>query len=154
MADYPFTTLSPNLGVVELAGHRQFVMADVPGLTEGASQGKGLGIRFLRHLERTACLLHLVAFSDREPSDPVQDWKKLRAELRAHDPLLAERPEITALNKIDLPDARSRFPDLKARFASLGVPLYGVSAATGEGVGSLLQMLWEMTRPTDDTGPA
>jgi GTP-binding protein len=152
VADYPFTTLVPHLGVVELPGHRQFVMADVPGLVEGASRGRGLGIRFLKHLERTSVLLHLVNVSPDGSSDPVEDWRALRQELQAHEQGLAERPEVVALNKIDLPEVRDRIGEVEAGFVRAGVEIFSISAVTSEGVRDMLEALWLLRRSrADDT---
>ena len=148
---YPFTTLVPSLGVVEAnaAGallRRRFVVADIPGLIEGASQGAGLGDRFLRHVERTRVLVHLVdagtAFVEGRDADaPFSDWETIRGELASYDPALAERTEIVALNKLDLiPDAEreARLAPLEAAFAARGHEVLRVSGATGEGVEALL----------------
>jgi GTP-binding protein len=144
----------PHLGVVELSGHRQFVMADVPGLVEGASRGRGLGIRFLKHLERTSVLLHLVNVSTDGSSDPVEDWRALRQELHAHGKALAQRPEVVALNKIDLPDVRSRVSQVEADFARAGVEVFAISAATSEGVRDMLEAVWSArpSRADDSAG--
>lgn len=150
VADYPFTTLVPHLGVVQLPEHRQFVMADVPGLIQGARLGRGLGTRFLRHLERTSVLLHIVTVEPDDSSDPMDDWRALRSELEAHDPGLANRPEVVAMNKIDLPHVRSRLDHAKARFAGKGKTLYGISAVTREGVPEVLEAVWAAK---DGSGP-
>jgi GTP-binding protein len=141
IANYPFTTLIPHLGVVE-AGQTQFVVADVPGLIPGASEGRGLGLDFLRHVERCALLVHVIDCATQEPGrDPVTDLDVIEAELTAYDELtgadMAVRPRIVVLNKIDVPDARDLAemvtPDLLAR----DLPVYSVSAATGEGLREL-----------------
>jgi GTPase len=141
IANYPFTTLTPNLGVAE-AGDVQFVIADVPGLIPGASSGKGLGLNFLRHIERCLVLVHVLDCATEEPGrDPVSDLDALEAELTAYEELtgarLADRPRIVALNKVDVPAARDLAdlvqPDLEAR----GLPVYQVSAATTEGLRDL-----------------
>src|SRR5262245_19386336 len=143
VADYPFTTLEPHLGVVTLgeARHglgRTFVVADIPGLIPGASQGAGLGIRFLRHLERTRLLLHLVTIEEESERSPVADYQALRHELSQFDPDLARRPEIVAMTKADLPHVREAYPALRTEFAELGIDLWLVSAATHEGIDRLL----------------
>ncbi len=139
IADYPFTTLTPNLGVVALGVDRQFVIADVPGIVEGASEGLGLGLRFLRHLERTRLLLYLLAHDPGEGRDPVRDFEVLRAELARHDPALASRPALAALNKVDLPDVRDDFERVRSVLAERhGLRVFALSAATGEGVEPLL----------------
>ncbi len=142
IADYPFTTLTPNLGVVSLGVDRQLVIADVPGIVEGASEGLGLGLRFLRHLERTRVLLYLLAHDPGEGRDPVRDFEVLRAELTRHDARLVERPSLAALNKVDLPEVRKDFEQVRATLATRhGIRLFAVSAATGEGLDALLRAL-------------
>jgi GTP-binding protein len=146
IADYPFTTLEPHLGVVVFGGERRgfgrsFVIADIPGLIPGASTGAGLGIRFLRHLERTRVLLHLVTLSDDPGRDPLEDYRVIREELRAFDPRLAEHAELVALTKADLPEVREAYPELKARFAEQGLDLHLVSAVSHDGLEPLLHLL-------------
>jgi GTP-binding protein len=138
IADYPFTTLTPNLGVVDLTANERFVMADVPGLIEGASEGAGLGTRFLGHLERTAVLIHLI---DATAEDPVGTWRAIRAELAAYGAGLETKPEIVALNKIDALDAAARKRVAAAMKKAAGAPLL-VSAVSGEGVKPLLRAAW------------
>ncbi|NPV09541.1 MAG: GTPase ObgE [Anaerolineae bacterium] len=135
IAEYPFTTLQPNLGVVLLDDGYSFVVADLPGLIAGAHQGAGLGHRFLRHVERTRVIIHMV---DGSSEDPREDYRQIREELAAFDQALAEKPEIVAVNKLDLPEARERFPELRRKLATTGVTVLGISAATGEGVRALL----------------
>jgi GTPase len=153
IADYPFTTLVPNLGVVALSGDRSFVMADVPGLIEGAHEGKGLGHRFLGHVERTKVLLHVVDVSDASGRDPVQDLEVIRRELEQYVPNadtldpdalpLAARPQIVAANRIDIVgEDRSRIDALRGHAESLGMTFHAISAVTGEGVPGLLEALW------------
>jgi GTP-binding protein len=142
IADYPFTTLIPHLGVVKVGEEASFVIADIPGLIPGASEGAGLGIRFLKHVERTRALLHLISIDPGEGRNPWADYLALRHELQAFDPELAARPEIIALSKADLPEVREAFTELKERFAAEGKPLLLVSAATGEGVNEVLRALW------------
>ena len=138
IADYPFTTLIPNLGVVE-AGDVQFVVADVPGLIPGASQGKGLGHDFLRHVERCSILVHVLDCATELPGrDPLGDLAVIEAELAAYGEAtgvdLAERPRLVALNKIDVPSARERADQAKPELEARGYPVYEISAATGEGL--------------------
>jgi GTPase len=141
IADYPFTTLAPVLGVVR-AGDYDFVMADVPGLIPGAASGKGLGHRFLRHVTRSAVLVHVLDLHPLEPGrDPEADLAALEAELAAYDPELAERPTLVAANKIDLPDGRARLPEAEAAAARRGLELFPISAATGEGLQPLLRAI-------------
>jgi GTP-binding protein len=139
IADYPFTTLVPNLGVVQLPGDRSLVLADVPGLIAGAHTGAGLGHRFLRHLERTRALVHVLEVSSEPGRTPLRDYLALRRELELYDPELARRAEIVVLNKMDLPTTRRRLPALARLFARRGLKLHGISAATGDGVGPVLE---------------
>jgi GTP-binding protein len=148
IADYPFTTLVPNLGVVGLPGGRSFVLADIPGLIEGASEGHGLGHRFLRHVERTRVLLHLIEVSAEPGRDPLHDYDVINRELQRYSPELAKRPQIVALSKLDLTETREAFDEWREKFAARGVTLHGVSAATGQGVKELLEVLWPIVRPT------
>jgi GTP-binding protein len=143
IADYPFTTLVPNLGMVRLSGDRSFVVADVPGLIEGAHEGAGLGTRFLRHLERTRVLIHILEVTEEPGRTPLKDYKALRDELEAYDPDLAARPEIVAVNKTDLPVTKKKVAALKKSFAAKGVPVFPISAATGDGVPELLEAAWK-----------
>jgi GTP-binding protein len=144
IADYPFTTLVPHLGVVQLpGGERSFVLADIPGLIEGAAEGHGLGHRFLRHVERTAVLLHLIERAEEPGRDPWHDYQVIRGELERYSPELATRAEVVALTKLDLTETREALPALRARFAEAGIALHAVSAATGEGVPELLEELWK-----------
>jgi GTP-binding protein len=146
IADYPFTTLTPNLGVVSLSDDRSFVVADVPGLIEGAHRGLGLGHRFLRHLERTKVLVHLVDVSGETGRDPVEDLETLRRELELFDATLAAKPQVVAANKIDAVDATDGAPAIAAlakHAADLGLPFFRISAVTGAGVPELLEALWQ-----------
>jgi GTP-binding protein len=152
IADYPFTTLVPNLGVVALSDDRSFVMADVPGLIEGAHVGKGLGHRFLGHVERTKVLLHIVDISDASGRDPVEELDVIRRELEQYVPNadtldpdalpLAARPQVVAANRIDILGEPARLEALRDHVASLGLPFHAISAVTGEGVPALLETLW------------
>jgi GTPase len=138
IADYPFTTLEPVLGVVRVDS-RDFVLADVPGLIPGAAQGKGLGHRFLRHLARSAVLVHVIDLVPLEEGrDPERDLAALEGELDAYDPELASRPALVAANKSDLPEGRARLPEARAAAERRGLPFHAVSAATGEGMPALL----------------
>lgn len=143
IANYPFTTLVPNLGVVGMSGGRSFVLADIPGLIEGASEGLGLGHRFLRHVERTRALIHLVERSEEPGRDPLTDFEVINRELERYDPALATRPQVVALGKLDLTETREAYPELKEKFAARGVALHAISAATGEGVRELLEEVWK-----------
>jgi GTPase len=148
IADYPFTTLVPNLGVVGLSGERSFVVADIPGLIEGAHAGHGLGHRFLSHLERTKVLVHLVDISSATGRDPVEDYDVITRELElfpgrdGSGERLAEKPIVAVANKIDALDDPERLARLQAHLDALDVPLFRVSAATGEGVDALLEAVW------------
>ncbi len=136
IADYPFTTLTPNLGVVDLSANERFVVADVPGLIEGASEGAGLGVRFLGHLERTAVLIHLV---DATGDDPVGAWRAIRGELESYGAGLESKAEIVALSKIDALDASSRTTVARALANAIGSAPHEISAVSGEGVRDLLR---------------
>jgi GTP-binding protein len=143
IADYPFTTLTPNLGVVGLSGDRSFVVADVPGLIEGAHRGQGLGHQFLRHLERTKVLVHLVDVSSASGRDPVEDLETVRRELNLFQPALAAKPQLVAANKIDAVDDPSRVAALEQRARALNLPFFRMSAVTGEGLPALLEAMWQ-----------
>lgn len=154
VADYPFTTLAPNLGVVS-AGEQTFTVADVPGLIPGASEGRGLGLEFLRHIERCAVLVHVVDCATLEPGrDPVSDIEALEAEIAAYTPTLqgdsmlgdlAERPRAVVLNKIDVPEARELAEFVRDDIAEkFGWPIYEVSTVTREGLRPLIFALWDM----------
>jgi GTPase len=142
IADYPFTTLTPNLGVVGLSGDRSFVVADVPGLIEGAHRGHGLGHQFLRHLERTKVLVHLVDVSNASGRDPVDDLNTVRRELELFQPALAAKPQIVAANKIDSADDPARVEALRRRARELGLSFFRVSGVSGAGVPELLEAMW------------
>jgi GTP-binding protein len=149
IADYPFTTLTPTLGVVAVGGGPRsggttFVIADIPGLIPGASEGVGLGIRFLKHVERTRALLHLVTLDPAEDREPLADYRAIRKELQRYSPELAMRPEIVALSKADLPEVREAYPALKRRFKRAKIDLRLVSAATHEGLSDLVNELAAM----------
>ncbi|MEP7051961.1 MAG: GTPase ObgE [Pseudomonadota bacterium] len=148
VADYPFTTLVPHLGVVTIGDPRaglgrSFVIADIPGLIPGASEGAGLGIQFLRHLDRTRLLLHLITVSGEEGRSPLEDYHVIRNELKAYSPELARRPEVVALAKADLPDVQEAYLELKPEFEKMGVDLLLVSAATHAGLTEVVQYLAE-----------
>ncbi|HEY7287016.1 MAG TPA: GTPase ObgE [Vicinamibacterales bacterium] len=144
IADYPFTTLTPNLGVVGLSDDRSFVVADVPGLIEGAHRGHGLGHRFLRHLERTKVLVHIVDMSGASGRDPVEDLETVRRELELFQPELAAKPQLVAANKMDAagPDGEPAVRRLEDRARVLKLPFFRISGATGAGVPELLEALW------------
>lgn len=137
IADYPFTTLVPTLGLVRLDVERSFVIADVPGLIPGASEGKGLGLRFLRHLERTRLLVHLLDLDPATGRDPLEDWRTIQAELQAYSPELAARPQLVAANKIDLAGAAPRLKRVVAMGRRRRLPVFPLAARTGHGLAEL-----------------
>jgi GTPase len=141
IADYPFTTLEPYLGVVDLGDFRTFVVADIPGLIEGAHEGHGLGDRFLRHIERTKLLLHLVDVSSSSGRDAVSDYEVINQELAAYDPQLASRPQIVVATKIDALDEPERLEGLRERTSQDGRQFFAISSVTGAGVRELLASL-------------
>src|SRR4051812_22176581 len=163
IADYPFTTLAPNLGVVS-AGDRSFTIADVPGLIPGASQGRGLGLDFLRHIERCAVLVHVVDCATLEPGrDPISDIDALEAELAAYRPTLqadstlgdlSDRPRAVVLNKIDVPEARELAEFVRVDIAKRGWPVFEVSTVTREGLRPLIFGMWEMVSAYRQAQPA
>jgi GTPase len=138
IADYPFTTLHPNLGVVEREGRRPILVADIPGLIEGASRGAGLGLTFLRHVERTRLLVHILDLSQNGSKDPVHLFLALNEELTAYAPSLVEKLHIVALNKIDLPGVRERAEETERQLKPMGYTICLISGKTGEGLGSFL----------------
>jgi GTP-binding protein len=152
IADYPFTTLEPHLGVVDLGDFRTFVVADVPGLIKGAHEGAGLGDRFLRHIERTKLLLHLVDVSSVSGREPVSDYLTVNHELRAYNPELANRPQIVVATKIDALDEPARLESLRSQAVSEGLPFYEISSVTNKGtkelVAAIAAKLDELTEST------
>ncbi|GAB4388161.1 GTPase ObgE [Albidovulum sp.] len=150
IADYPFTTLVPNLGVVAIDG-REFVMADIPGLIEGASEGRGLGDRFLGHVERCAVILHLV---DATSATIARDYRTIVTELAAYSPKLAAKPRIVALSKIDAIDARTLANRRRSLEKASGGPVLAMSSVSGAGVAEVLRALWARIAPTRAPGSA
>ena len=148
IANYHFTTLNPNLGVVDIDGGKGFVIADIPGLIEGASEGVGLGHKFLRHIERTKVIIHIVDAASTEGRDPIADIKAINAELEAYNPDLLKRPQVIAANKIDAiyDDGSGTNPVelIKAAFEPEGIKVYPISAVTGQGVKELLYAVREL----------
>jgi GTP-binding protein len=142
IANYPFTTLTPHLGVVTLSDDRSFVVADVPGLIEGAHTGHGLGHQFLRHVERTKVLVHLVDVSSESGRDPVDDLDTIRRELELYNPSMLEKPQVIVASKLDAVDDPARVTALQRRAKQLKLPFFKVSAASGEGLPALLEALW------------
>lgn len=154
IANYHFTTLNPNLGVVDLDGGKGFVIADIPGLIEGASDGIGLGHEFLRHIERTKVIIHIVDAASTEGRDPIADIKAINAELEAYNPDLLKRPQVIAANKIDViyDDGTGKNPveEIKAAFEPEGIKVYPISAVTGSGVKELLYVVRGLLDTMDD----
>lgn len=153
IANYHFTTLRPNLGVVDLEGGG-FVIADIPGLIEGASQGLGLGHEFLRHIERTKVIVHLVDAASTEGRDPIEDINKINSELAAYNPEIAQRPQVIAANKIDVlfgEDEQTVIQKLKETFEAKGIPVFAISAVSGKGVKELLYHVKGMLESLDQT---
>jgi GTP-binding protein len=138
IADYPFTTLVPNLGVVSYGDQQSFVIADIPGLIEGAHAGQGLGDKFLRHVMRTRVLIHLLDACHIDKEDPLEHWRAVNRELELFDPMLMHKPQIVVANKIDIPEARANAELLAARLPETFGPLAPISAVTGEGVRALV----------------
>ncbi|MGE0824124.1 MAG: GTPase ObgE [Candidatus Binatia bacterium] len=143
IADFPFTTLTPNLGVVRYNEEQSFVMADVPGLIEGAHEGHGLGIRFLRHLSRTSVLVHLLDISDLD-RDPLHDYDVIRNELSCFDEDLANRPQILVITKLDLPTTRDRLAEVRKAFSHREIDVLAIAAVTGEGIKELLDCIMHL----------
>jgi GTP-binding protein len=143
IADYPFTTLEPVLGIVELSDFRRFVMADIPGLIEGASGGAGLGHDFLKHIERTTILAHIIDIMPTDGSDPVENYKAIRNELEQYSKVLASKQEIIVANKIDLDPDEKIVKELRKK---LPQPIHAISAVTGSGVKELTELLWQNIR--------
>lgn len=157
IADYPFTTLTPNLGVVSMSGERSFVVADVPGLIEGAHEGHGLGMKFLAHLERTKVLVHVIDVSSFSGRDPVDDFEIIRKELQEFvgtgedvAEALASKPQIAAANKIDAMDDPSRLEKLKKHLKKKKIAMYPISAVTGEGLPALMEAMWTAVKARAD----
>lgn len=153
IANYHFTTLNPHLGVVDIDGGKGFVMADIPGLIEGASEGIGLGHDFLRHIERTRVLVHVVDAASTEGRDPLEDIRAINKELEAYNPDLMKRPQIIAANKTDVIYAEDEDPvaKLKAEFEPKGIKVYPISAVSGQGVKELLYAVYDLLQTVDST---
>ena len=145
IAAYPFTTLSPSLGIVEMRGFRRFVMADIPGLIEGAHMGAGLGLDFLRHVERTRLLVHLVDICPVE-GDPVEDYRTIRGELKKYSKALAAKPEIVVVNKMDLTDSKAALARFEKKLKLKAIP---ISAVTGDGLEALGEAIWQRLAEVD-----
>jgi GTP-binding protein len=147
IADYPFTTLEPNLGVVQMPDHRTFVVADIPGIIEGAHEGRGLGIQFLKHVERTKVLVHLVDMSE-TGRDPIHDFDSLMLELESFDESLAKRPMLVAASKMDVTQDLEKVAALRELAKSHGMPFFEISSATGQGIEALKFALAERVTTT------
>jgi GTP-binding protein len=154
IANYPFTTLEPHLGVVDLGDFRSFVIADIPGLVEGAHRGAGLGDQFLRHVERTRILLHLVDVSSGSGRDPVQDYETVNRELAAYNAALAERPQIVVATKIDALNDPERLESLKRRAAEDGKPFQAISSVARKGVSELINKVSVLLDELKRTAPS
>src|SRR5690606_11007450 len=141
IADYPFTTLIPNLGVVSVGEGESFVLADIPGLIEGAHQGVGLGTDFLRHIERTRVIIHVIDAAGTDGRDPVEDYRVINEELRKYSAELADLPQIVVANKCDLPEATANIPRLAELAEQEGREFLQISAATQQGVRELVQRM-------------
>jgi GTP-binding protein len=156
VADYPFTTLVPNLGVVRIDNERSIVVADIPGLIPGAHKGAGLGIKFLKHVERTSCFIHLIDISGMSARDPLEDYHAINAELKEYDSLyneegvmpLSSRKQVVVLNKIDSLSDADVF-DIVARFKKSGIETLQISSATGQGIQELLYKIGDMVFGND-----
>jgi GTP-binding protein len=155
IASYPFTTLQPNLGLVTVGDYERFVAADIPGLIEGAHTGVGLGHDFLRHIERTRVIIHVVDAAGVDGRDPLDDFHQINAELRQYRPELAERPQVVALNKLDLPEAQDNLDRLRREIPADQADIIPIAAATREGVEALLRRVSERLRelPTAPVAP-
>ncbi|MBI9017651.1 MAG: GTPase ObgE [Phycisphaerae bacterium] len=140
IASYPFTTLKPSLGIVELSGYRRVVVADIPGLIEGAAEGHGLGHDFLRHIERTRIIIHLVDIANPDGSDAVENYHSIRRELKRYSPDLASKPEILIVSKMDLDPDQVLLKDFQQR---LGNKVYHISSITGQGIDAIKEVLWQ-----------
>jgi len=147
IADYPFTTLEPVLGIVELSGFRRFVMADIPGLIEGAHNGTGLGFEFLKHIERTRIIVHILDIMPVNNSDPVDNYKAIRSELELYSKELAQKQEIIVANKIDLDPDGKAVEDLRKK---LNKTVHPISAVTGSGIKELTEILWQQVKEAKD----
>ncbi len=148
IADYPFTTLVPQLGVVSIGEGASFTVADIPGLIEGAHEGHGLGIQFLKHVERTHVLLHLLDIIDPAHPDPVKNYEMIRREMMEYDPTLANRREIVVITKMDVSDVRELMPEVKQALEKKGCEVMTISAVTREGIPELLHQTWQVLSET------
>jgi len=150
IAPYPFTTRTPVLGVVSIGTDGSFVACDIPGLIEGAHAGRGLGMQFLRHIERTTLLLHVIDMAAVEGRDPIEDFTSLNEELTAYNPTLGKRPQMVVANKMDLPHAQEHLQQFQAR---LGGPVFPISCATRAGIPELVQAVWQQLNSVEPVQP-
>lgn len=150
IANYHFTTLVPNLGVVDLGRARSFIIADIPGLIEGAHSGVGLGHDFLRHVERTKVLIHLLDTSGLEGRDPLEDFDKINGELKLYNEKLAKKPQIVACNKMDIPAARENYDRVAEELSKKGYEVFAISAATGDGIKPLMDRVFNLLESIKD----
>lgn len=150
IANYPFTTLVPNLGVAQWGDGKTFVMADIPGIVPGAHKGSGLGARFLRHVERTRIIIHLIDMSPFSGRDPLEDYAAINSELRLYDPALAAKPQIVALNKTDIPESAENTARAAEFFKDKGIEAAEISAVTGEGVRALINRAGAMLEKLEE----
>ena len=150
IADYHFTTLVPNLGVVQTKYGDNFVLADIPGLIEGAHEGTGLGHEFLRHVERTKLLIHVIDVAGLEGRDPLEDFKKINQELHLYSKQLTKKPQVVAANKIDIPGSHDNFKRLKSVLGERGVKVFPISAATNQGLDELLNYVSKRLRELEE----
>jgi GTP-binding protein len=150
IANYHFTTLVPNLGVVDLGGDRSFVIADIPGLIEGAHSGVGLGHDFLRHVERTKVLIHLLDASGLEGRDPLEDFDKINEELKLYSEKLANKPQVVACNKMDIPAAKENYNRIAETLSRKGYEVFAISAATKDGIAPLMDRVFNLLDSTKD----
>ncbi|MGI6779044.1 MAG: GTPase ObgE [Acetivibrionales bacterium] len=153
IANYHFTTTQPNLGVVSLGEENSFVIADIPGLIEGAHEGSGLGHEFLKHVERTKVLIHVVDISGIEGRDPVKDFEVINNELRQYNAELAERPQVIAANKTDIPDAARKLEEFTNHMEKRGYKVFPISAASNKGLKALMRYVGEMVKAIPDRFP-
>jgi GTP-binding protein len=145
IADYPFTTKEPILGIVELSDYRRFLMADIPGLIEGAHQGAGLGLDFLKHIERTTIIVHILDIMPTDGSEPIENYHAIREELEKYSKAIAKKQEIVVANKIDLDPDEIILEELRKQ---LNKPVYSISAVTGQGIKELCEALWKIVKET------
>ncbi|MGO1037095.1 Obg family GTPase CgtA, partial [Clostridioides difficile] len=150
IANYHFTTLTPNLGVVQTKFGDSFVLADIPGIIEGASEGIGLGHEFLRHVERTKVLIHIVDISGLEGRDPIEDFDKINDELKLYNEKLSKRPQVVVANKFDILEDESKFEKFKSELEGRGYTVFKMSAATRQGIDEVIAYVSKMLKEVED----